>query len=135
MPKESAPTKSRISQADIPSVSLEKALRIAKAIADNYGYKPSTPLQVAGAMEVQPSSGIFRQLTGASIAYGVTDGGCNADNISLTALGLRIVRPTVESDPMAAKREAVLKPRIIQAFLNKYKNAPLPKTEIGRNVL
>ena len=44
--------RSYISQADIPGLPLEKALRIAAAIGENYGYKPSTPLQVAKALEV-----------------------------------------------------------------------------------
>lgn len=124
-----------ISQADIPSVSLEKAIRIAAAIGDNYGYKPSTPLQVAKAVGIQPSSGGFRMLTGASIAYGLTTGGYNADGIAITPLGMRIVRPTAEDDDLAAKREALLRPRIIREFLKKYDGAPIPKESIGQNVL
>lgn len=127
--------RTRISQSDVPSMSLEKALRIANAIAENYGYKPATPLQVAAAIKVQPSSGPFKALTGASIAYDLTAGGYNADNISLTPLGLRIVRPTAEGDNLVAKREAVLKPRVVREFLQKYAGAPLPKPEIARNVL
>lgn len=57
-----------ISQADIPSFPLEKAISIPAAIGNNYGYTPSTPLQVARALEVQPTSGGFRMLTGAAIA-------------------------------------------------------------------
>ncbi len=124
-----------ISQADIPSYSLEKAIRIPAAIGDNYGYKPSTPLQVAKALEIQPTSGSFKMLTGAAIAYGLTTGGYNADNISITPLGLRIARPTAEDDDLAAKREALLKPRVIREFLVKYNGAPIPKEGIAQNVL
>ncbi|MGO9639657.1 MAG: hypothetical protein ACLPSO_17165, partial [Terracidiphilus sp.] len=127
--------RTRISQTDVPSISLEKALRIANAIAENYGYKPATPLQVAAAINVQPSSGPFRMLTGASIAYDLTSGGYNAETISLSPLGLRIVRRTVEGDDLIARREAVLKPRIIREFLQRYAGAPLPKSEIAHNVL
>ncbi|MGD0096037.1 MAG: hypothetical protein ABSB60_06050 [Terracidiphilus sp.] len=116
-------------------MSLEKALRVPNAIAGNYGYKPATPLQVAAAIGVQPSTGPFRMLTGSSIAYDLTAGGAFAESISLTPLGLRIVRPTVEGDDIVAKREAVLKPRVIREFLQKYAGAPLPKPEIARNVL
>jgi predicted nucleotide-binding protein with TIR-like domain len=124
-----------LSQADVPGVSLQKALRIPTAIGDNYGYKPSSPLQVAKALDMQPSSGPFRTLTGAAIAYGLTTGGYNADVVSITPLGLRIVRPTKEGDDLTAKREALLRPRVIREFLQKYDRAPVPKESIAQNVL
>jgi predicted nucleotide-binding protein len=132
-----APEKKRsyISQEEIPSLPLEKALRIASAIGDNYGFKPSTPLQVAKALGIAPTTGGFKTLAGASIAYGLTAGGYNAATISITPLGLRIVRPTDEGDDLAAKREALLKPRIIREFLQKYSGAPMPKDAIAQNVL
>lgn len=134
---EDEPDKSRsyISQADIPAMSLDRALKVAATIAESYGYKPATPLQVAKAIEVSPSTGGFKMLTGASIAYGLTTGGYNAATISITPLGLRIVRPTNEGDDVAAKREAVLKPRVIREFLQKYDGASIPKDNIAQNVL
>lgn len=133
----SRPEKMRayISQADVPSVSLTKALRIPFAIAENYGYKPSNAVQVARALGVQPTTGNFKRLTGAAIAYGLTTGGYGADTIAITALGLRIVRPTSEGDDLAAMREAILKPRVIREFLKKYDGAPIPKDSIAHNVL
>lgn len=124
-----------ISQADIPSFSLEKAVRIPAAIGDNYGFKPSSPLQVAKALDVQPTSSGFKMLAGASIAYGLTNGGYNADTIAITPLGMRIVRPTAEGDDLSAKREALLRPRVIREFLRKYDGAAIPKDSIGQNVL
>jgi hypothetical protein len=128
-------TRNYISQADIPSCSLEKALNVATAIGENYGYKPSTPLQVAKALDASPVTSPFKMLTGASIAYGLTNGGYNADTISITPLGMRIVRPTSEGDDLTAKREALLKPRVIREFLQKYDTAPIPKDGIAQNVL
>ncbi len=124
-----------ISQSDVPSVSLEKALRIPTAIGENYGYKPASPLQVAKALDVQPTTGGFKMLTGAAIAYGLTSGGYNADSISITPLGMRIVRPTLEGDDLEAKREALLRPRVVREFLLKYDGAPIPKDTIAQNVL
>lgn len=124
-----------VSQADVPSNSLEKALRIPRAIADNYGYKPTSPLQVAVALEMQPSTGGFRMLTGSAIAYGLTTGGYNASEIAITPLGMRIIRPTSVGDDLAAMREALLKPRVIREFLQKYDRAPVPRDDIARNVL
>ncbi len=124
-----------LSQTDVPSCSMEKALAIAQAIADNYGYKPATPLQVAGALQMAPSAGTFRMLAGASIAYGFTSGGCNAEKIAIEPLGMRIVKITEDGDDLKAKRQALLKPRVIREFLEKYNGAPIPKEQIGKNVL
>jgi hypothetical protein len=74
-------------------------------------------------------------LTGASIAYALTTGGCNAELISITPLGMRIVRTSAENDDIAAKREALLRPRVIREFLQRYNNAPVPREAIARNVL
>ncbi|MCI0626401.1 MAG: hypothetical protein L0387_32945 [Acidobacteria bacterium] len=124
-----------LSQADVPSCSMEKALAIAQAIADNYGYKPATPLQVASALQMAPGAGPFRMLAGASIAYGFTSGGYNAEKIAIEPLGMRVVKITEEGDDLRAKRQALLKPRVIRDFLEKYNGAPIPKEQIGKNVL
>ena len=64
-PTETAPAERvRVSQADIPAYSLEDALRVPRAIADNYNLKPTTSLNVAAAMKVSPSTGPFRMITG-----------------------------------------------------------------------
>jgi predicted nucleotide-binding protein len=124
-----------LSQADVPSYGMEEALRVPRAIQDNYGGKPVTPIQLARALDNLPTSGSFRMLCGASIAYGLTDGGYNAPEIKLTPLAQRIVRPTKEDDDLAAKREALLIPRVVGEFLRKYDSAPIPRDDIGRNVL
>lgn len=124
-----------LSQADVPTWSLDHALKIAKAIAENYGKHPTKPLRVAEALGWSPSSSHFRTTCGASIAYGLTDGGCNADKIELTALGRRIVAPTEEGDDLAALKEALLRPRVIRDFLTRYSQSRLPNEQIARNVL
>lgn len=86
-------------------------------------------------MGMLPTSGTFRTLTGASVAYGLTEGGAQADEIALSDLGRRVVAPTHEGDDIAAKREALVKPRVVREFLDKYDSAQLPRNDIGRNVL
>ncbi|WAH64170.1 hypothetical protein [Xanthomonas hortorum] len=124
-----------VSQGEVPAYSLMQALRVPQAIADHYGFKPATPFNVAAALGVHPTSSTFRQLSGASIAYGLTKGGYNAGEIAIEPLGMRIVRPTLEGDDLVAKREALVQPRVIRDFLNRYNNAPLPRDDIARNVL
>lgn len=127
--------RSYLSQTEVPAHSLNQALSIAEAIFNNYGGKSATPLDVAAALDLQPGSSQFRMLAGASIAYGITVGGYNAKEIEVTQLALRIFRPQEEYDDLLAKREALLKPRVIREFLTKYANSPLPREDIGVNVL
>jgi predicted nucleotide-binding protein len=123
------------SQADVPSVTLDKALKLAKTIVDNYASKPVTPLQAAKGLDVLPSSSGFRMLCGASIAYGLTSGGYAAEQIGLEPLVLRILKPKKENDDMMAKIQSFLIPRVIKEFLEKYNGAPIPKDSIAKNVL
>ena len=127
--------RSYLSQAEVPGCVLDEALRVPRAIAENYAAKPASPLNVAAALEMQPNAGRFRLLTRAAIAYGVTSGGPNAPEIAITPLGMRIVRPTKEGDDLLARREALLRPRVVGEFLQKYNGAPLPRADIAVNVL
>ena len=128
--------KEPVKQSDVPRFTLSEALRIAYAIRDNYASAPSSPLKIASALELQPSTGHFRMLTGASSAYGLTEGSYSSQNISITALGKRIVSPTEEGMDYIGRREAFLKPRVINEFLGKYNGHKIPTdTRITKNVL
>jgi len=127
--------RSRLSQADVPSYSLEQALRVPKAIFENYAGDPTTPLKVASALNMQPSSGSFRMLCGAAIAYSFTEGGYNAQEIKVTPLCKRVIKPLTEGDDYLAKVDALLTPRVINEFLIKYNGSPIPRDEIAENVL
>ena len=130
-----ASRRAALPQTDVPSTTLDETLRVARAIANELGKQPATPLQVAAAMGVAPTTGHFRTITAASMAYGLTEGGAYAEKIALTELGRRIVAPVSEGDDFAAKREAVLRPRVTHEFLRKYDGSKWPRDDIGRNVL
>jgi predicted nucleotide-binding protein len=125
----------RLMQEDVPGYSLIDALRVPQALLDNFAGEATPPLRVAMAMGLQPSSSGFRQMCGAAIAYGLTEGGCNAVSIKVEPLAKRIFRPLEDGDDMLAKRESLLRPRVIGEFLNKYNGSPLPRTDIAKNVL
>lgn len=127
--------RSYLSQEDIPAYDLDEAVLVAKALLQEYGGHPATPLDVAAAMDLTPTSGKFRMLCGSSIAYGLTTGGCNAAEIAPTNLARQIIEPQEEGVDLAGKREAVMKPRILREFLSKYSGSPLPREDIGLNVL
>lgn len=124
-----------LSQTDVPSLTLEQALRIPRAISENYASEPVTPLQLASALNMTPTSGPFRTLCGTSIAYELTQGGYSANEITITDLAKRIIKPLEEGDDIIAKRESTLKPRILNEFLNKYNGSSLPRHDIALNVL
>ena len=127
--------RSYVSQTDVPRLTVDEALRVAHAIADNYAKQPTKPLRVAEALRMAPTTGGFRNLTSASMAYGLTDGTAWASEIALTDLGRRIVTPTEEGDDVAAKLEAVMRPRVIREFLRKYDGSKFPPDHIAVNVL
>lgn len=134
-PVTAARPRQRLSQADVPAYSLSEALRVARAIFNNYGGDPTKPLHVAAAMELKPGSSQFKMLAGAAIAYGLTNGGPNAETIGLTDLAKQILRPLEEGAELSGKRAAFLKPRVIGEFISKYDGSPLPKDQIAKNVL
>ena len=122
-------------QADFPQVSLQQAQKIAAAIVDNFAGDGGSPPDIALALGVSPTSSAWPALAGASIAYGLTDGGVNAGKMTITALGKKLVAPEEEGADIAARREAIMKPRILREFFERYRRAKLPNDVIAANVL
>jgi hypothetical protein len=139
IPKKIAPAiaakRAYLKQADVPSASLDEALRVPQVILDHYAGKPSAPLQVAKALNMDPKGSQVRVLSGAAIAFGLIEGGAQATSISITELARRILRPKQENDDLAAKREAVLKPRVFGDFLRQYDGNAFPRQDIALNVI
>ena len=122
-------------QSDFPAVTLQQAQKISSAIVDNFvGYGGSPP-DIALAIEVSPTSSAWPPLAGASVAYGLTEGGWNANEIKLTDLGRKLVAPEAEGEDLAARREAILRPRLLREFFEKYRRAKFPNEVIAKNVL
>lgn len=122
-------------QEDFPKTTLQDAQRIAAALVDNFAGDSGSPPDVALALGISPTSSAWPTLAGASIAYGLTSGGVNASSIKLTPLGKRLVAPEEEGDDIVARREAILKPRILKEFYDKYRRAKFPTEVIAVNVL
>lgn len=135
--KKAAASEKRIyfKQADFPQSTLQQAQKIASALVDNFGAKEGSPPDIALAIGISPTSSAWPNLAGSSIAYGLTDGGVNAKTIKLTPLGRKLVAPEEEGDDLAARREAIMKPRISKAFFERYRRAKFPNDAIGANVL
>ncbi|MYD74414.1 MAG: hypothetical protein F4Y11_09390 [Chloroflexi bacterium] len=129
------PRRPRVKQTDIPRLPLERALQVPRAISENYAKRPTRPIDVAAALGTSPRSSNFPLICGASIGYGITDGGAKAQHITNTSLGNRIVSPVVEGDDQAALREAALMPNVHRQFLENYDGSPLPSDNIAHNML
>jgi len=124
-----------LKQTDVPAAPLADALRMPQAIMDHYAGKPTAPLQVAKALNVDPKGSQIRVLSGAAIAFGLIEGGAQAASISITDLAKRILRPKAEGEDVSAKREAVLRPRVFGDFLRQYDGHPFPRQDIALNVI
>lgn len=133
--KQDGAKRSKLSQTELPNNSLSQAERIAHAIWENFAGRGAAPHDVAISLDMSPTSGTWRNLCGSAIAYGLTEGGYAADQITLTPLGRRIVGPTEAGDDARARVEAVLQPRVQREFFEKYNKAKLPPDNIGANVL
>lgn len=124
-----------IKQTEVPSVSLEQALRVPKAIFEQLAGGPAKPLHVAQALGMQPSTGGFRVVMGAAVAYGLTSGGYNATEVQVTDLARKILKPTKEGIESEAKLQALLQPKVTGQFLAKYDGHAVPRQDIAENVL
>jgi hypothetical protein len=122
-------------QTDFPQNSLQQAQKIAVALVDNFAGKHAPPPDVALALGISPTSSAWNPLTGSSLAYGLTEGASNADLIKITPLGRQLVAPEEDGADVAARRAAILKPRISKEFFERYNRAKFPSDTIARNVL
>ena len=84
---------------------------------------------------MSPTSSAWPSLAGASIAYGLTAGGVNANAMTISDLGKKLVAPEEEGADIVARREAIMKPRLMREFFEKYRRAKFPNEIIGVNVL
>ena len=84
-------------QADFPQTTLQQAQKVASALVDNYAGKDASPPDLALALGISPTSSSWSVLTGSAIAYGLTEGGVNANKIKLLALGRKPVAPEAEA--------------------------------------
>jgi len=133
--KPAAEKRAYFKQADFPQTTLQQAQKIASALVDNYAGKDASPPDLALALGISPTSSSWPALTGSAIAYGLTEGGVNANKIKLLALGRKLVAPEAEGQDLEARREAILKPRILKEFFERYRRAKFPNDAIAGNVL
>ena len=124
-----------VSQFDIPGFSLDHALQVPSALLDSFAGQATPPARLASAINLLAISNQFRMLTESAIAYGLTEGSAQSSEIGLTELAQRILRPISEEDALEARRQALLKPRIVGEFLRRYDGSPVPPISIAEKML
>jgi hypothetical protein len=117
-----------------PRRALEDALKLATAIRTGNNGNPWPPDQVAKALGMGTGSSFF-YLAQAARDFGLTEGGRDAANISLTALGRKAVFPNSPQDAVDAKLEAFNSNDTFRAVVKHYGGSNLPADEFVRNTL
>lgn len=118
-----------------PRRTLEAAIRVPRALADNNGGNPWKSAEVAKALNLGPSSGNFFYLTSASQHYGLTEGTRDTAQIAMTELGRRVVYPSSAEEEATAKREAFLSVDNFRKVLAHFGGNNLPEQRFLSNIL
>jgi predicted nucleotide-binding protein len=125
----------RIPQAEMPTHTLEEALKMPRAIIENYGGHAPRLLDVAVALNLAPRGGQFRRLASSVAKYGLTEFDKKTGGVTATELARRLVQPKNEEDVLRARREATLRPKIIHKFLQHYDGERFPDDNIAKKML
>jgi predicted nucleotide-binding protein len=124
------------SRRKFPHHTLEEALPLAQAIADEVAGKPMNRLLLADALGLKPSSSNFRDLLSSAYKYSLTDGTEKSDAIGLTE---DIGKPATQRQDAKARshalRAATLKPTIFSQFFEDYRNKKLPSDDMFPKIL
>jgi hypothetical protein len=123
----------RATRAKYPRHSVERALRIPKAILEQNAGKPCTPQQAAAFLGVG-SKGPFAVEIGSATKYGFLERP-EEGKIQPTELARRILRPKSPEDEVKGYREAVLKAPEVAEVYKHYRGENLPDETFFRNTL
>jgi len=116
-----------------PRHSVEKALRIPKAIIDQNAGKPCTVKEAAAFIGVKPV-GLFNVEIASAKKFGFLERPVKG-KIQLTNLAKRIIRPKSAEDEMKGYQEAVLQAPEISEVYKHYRGENIPDDNFFRNTL
>jgi hypothetical protein len=108
-----------------PPLTLDKALKVPRTIQDEASGMKVSRLTLAELLDTTPTSTVMRELVASSRFYGLTDGGINADEFSLSELGEQATGgDEVAAD--AALKTAVMKVPPYKAFFDAFAGKKMP---------
>ena len=117
-----------------PAYTLEDALGVAQAIQNANAGLPFARALLAGALGTTPKSSAFTQRLNASAAYGLTQGGYNDADISLTPLGEALAAVS-DYDRAQALVEAAMTPPVFGGFYDMLDGKRLPESAYAQSLL
>ncbi len=117
-----------------PAYALEDALGVAQAIQNANAGLPFARALLAGALGTTPKSSAFTQRLNASAAYGLTQGGYNDADISLTSLGEALAAGSHDRRVQALV-EAAMTPPVFGGFYEMLDGKRLPESAYAQNLL
>lgn len=117
-----------------PAYTLEDALGVAQAIQNANAGLPFARALLAGALGTTPKSSAFTQRLNASAAYGLTQGGYNDADISLTPLGEALAAGSHDRRAQALV-EAAMTPPVFGGFYDMLDGKRLPESAYAQNLL
>jgi len=119
-----------------PSLTLEEALKIPRAIREQNNGNPWNTEDVArAALNVSRSNNKFFYTAAAARAYGLTIGTRDTDKVELAPLGRAIFFAENEETKQTKLREAFFSIDVFKRAFEHYGNAELPKKEFLCNTL
>jgi hypothetical protein len=108
-----------------PPLPLTEALKVPRAIQDQAAGMTVSRLTLAELLDSTPTSRVFKDLVASARFYGLTNGGINADEFSLTELGEQATGgDEVAQD--AALKAAVMNVPPYKLFFQTFKNKKMP---------
>ena len=117
-----------------PRHSLEKALRIPRAIIDQNAGKETTENEAARFLGITNTKGPFLLEVSSALKYGFLERP-SPGLLKPTELAKRIIRPQSPDDELKGLREAVLKAPVISDVYKHYRGENLPDRQFFENAL
>ena len=118
-----------------PSYSIEEAIKVAFAIAENNAGNPWGSKQVAEAIGIGQKSSNFQYLVAASRDYGFTTGTNRSKTIELTTLGRKVVFPVDVVQESTAYKKAFENIDLFKKVFEYYKRGGIPEKKFFCNTL
>lgn len=110
-------------------------MRVPAALREFNGGNPWASSNVADALNIGARSANFFYITTAARAYGLTEGTRDSAQISLTALGRRVVYPSSPAEEVQARLDAFLSADLFKRVLHHFGGNNLPEPRFLANTL
>ncbi len=121
-------------KAKYPRHSIEKALRVPRAILDQNAGRECTEKEAAGFVGLGSPAGPFAVEVSSAIKYGLLERP-GSGKIKLTELARKILRPQNQDEELQGFRQAVSKAPDISDVYNHYRDENLPDAQFFDNAL